>query len=161
MERREFLRQAAVGAAGLMLSKTEKEVVDSRLTQKVTCAFKGMALSDLCDQLRADTGIQLTAGPSVADEKVTVFCEKLPLRDVMRQLSRPFGYTWLRSRTVDGRRQTAVGSPETVRPQDGPPSTVYRLPSTDYRYELVQDLRSQLLEEELRNRDRDAALLAL
>src|SRR5205823_5744339 len=28
-----------------------------------------------------------------------------------------------------------------------------------YRYELVQDLRSQLLEEELRNRDRNAALL--
>jgi len=51
---------------------------------------------------------------------------------VMRQLSRPFGYTWLRS-----------GSPGR------------------YRYELVQDLRSQLLEEELRNRDRNAALLAL
>src|SRR5262249_2364463 len=34
MERREFLRQAAVGAAGLMLPETEKEVVDSRLTQK-------------------------------------------------------------------------------------------------------------------------------
>jgi len=54
------------------------------------------------------------------------------LRDVMRQLSRPFGYTWLRS---------------------GKPG--------EYRYELVQDLRSQLLEEELRNRDRNAALLAL
>src|SRR5207253_353331 len=132
MERREFLRQAAVGAAGLMLSETEKEVVDSRLTQKVTCAFKGTALSDLCDHLRADTGVHLLAGNSVADEKVTLFCEKLPLRDVMRQLSRPFGYTWLRS-----------GTPG------------------QYRYELVQDLRSQLLEEELRNRDRNAALLAL
>src|SRR5213078_4130045 len=47
-------------------------------------------------------------------------------------LSRPFGYTWLRS-----------GTPG------------------QYRYELVQDLRSQLLEEELRNRDRNAALIAL
>ena len=131
MERREFLRQTAAGAAGLMLSETEKEVVDSRLTQKVTCAFKGTALSDLCDQLRSDTGIQLAAGPSVADEKVTLFGEKRPLREVMRQLSRPFGYTWLRS-----------GTPG------------------QYRYELVQDLRSQLLEEELRNRDRNAALLA-
>src|SRR5437879_5165870 len=125
MERREFLRQAAVGAAGLMLSETEKEVVDSRLTQKVTCAFKATALSDLCEKLKTDTGIQMTAGPSVADEKVTLFCEKLPLREVMRQLSRPFGYTWLRSRKEGG----------------------------EYRYELVQDLRSQLLEEELRNRD--------
>ena len=132
MERREFLRQAAVGAAGLMLTEPEKEVVDSRLTQKVTCAFKGTALSDLCEKLKSDTGIRVTAGPSVADEKVTLFCEKRPLREVMRQLSRPFGYTWLRS---------------------GKPG--------EYRYELVQDLRSQLLEEELRNRDRNAALLAL
>ena len=52
MERREFLRQAAVGAAGLMLPDTEKEVVDTRLTQKVTCAFKGTALSDLCEKLK-------------------------------------------------------------------------------------------------------------
>jgi RNA polymerase sigma-70 factor (ECF subfamily) len=132
MERREFLRQAAVGAAGLMLSETEREIVDPRLTQKVTCAFKGTALSDLCEKLKADTDIQMTAGASVADEKVTLFCEKTPLREVMRQLSRPFGYTWLRS---------------------GKPG--------EYRYELVQDLRSQLLEEELRNRDRNAALLAL
>jgi RNA polymerase sigma-70 factor, ECF subfamily len=132
MERREFLRQAAVGAAGLMLPEPEKAVVDPRLTQKVTCAFKATALSDLCAQLRSDSGIQVTAGPSVADEKVTLFCEKLPLREVMRQLSRPFGYTWLRSGTPGA-----------------------------YRYELVQDLRSQLLEEELRNRDRSAALLAL
>src|SRR5207247_3616288 len=93
---------------------------------------KGTALSDLCDHLRADTGVRLAAGPSVADEKVTLFCEKLPLREVMRQLSRPFGYTWLRS-----------GTPG------------------QYHYELAQDLRSQLMEEELRNRDRNAALLAL
>jgi RNA polymerase sigma-70 factor (ECF subfamily) len=130
MERREFLRQAAAGAAGLMLP--EKEVVDSRLTKKVTLAVKAMALCDLCEKLVTDSGIQMVAGNSVADEKVTVFCEKLPLREVMRQLSRPFGYTWLRS-----------GTPG------------------QYRYELVQDLRSQLLEEELRNRDRNAALISL
>ena len=112
--------------------KREAAIVDPRLSHEVTCAFKATALSDLCEQLRGDTGVQLTAGPSVADEKVTLFCEKLPLREVMRQLSRPFGYTWLRSRG-----------------------------GGEYRYELVQDLRSQLLEEELRNRDRNAALLAL
>src|SRR5439155_7008956 len=61
-----------------------------------------------------------------------LFCKELPLREVMRQLGHPFGYTWLRS-----------GTPG------------------KYRYELAQDLRSQLMEEELRNRDRNAALLAL
>src|SRR5262249_17840958 len=88
--------------------------------------------ADLCEKLKSETGIHLAAGPSVADEKVTLFCAKTPLREVMRQLSRPFGYTWLRS---------------------GKPG--------EYRYELVQDLRSQLLEEELRNRDRPGSLLAL
>src|SRR5947199_5114219 len=45
-------------------------------------AFKATAVCDLCSQLRSDTGIELTAGPSIADEKVTVFCEKMPLREV-------------------------------------------------------------------------------
>jgi hypothetical protein len=112
--------------------KREAAIVDPRLAHTVTLQFKATALSDLCDRLRAGTGIRLSAGPSVADEKVTLFCKELPLREVMRQLSRPFGYTWTRSG------------------KEG-----------EYRYELVQDLRSQLLEEELRNRNRRAALLAL
>jgi RNA polymerase sigma-70 factor, ECF subfamily len=132
MERREFLRQTAAGAAGLVLAGSGQEVVDGRLTQKVTLAFKRTALADLCEHLRSETGVCVAAGPSVADEKVTLFCESMPLRDVMRQLSRPFGYTWVRSAR-----------------------------NGQYRYELMQDLRSQLLEEELRNRDRHAALLAL
>src|SRR5207302_3006077 len=146
---------AAVGAAGLMLSETEKEIVDSRLTQKVTLAFKGTALSDICEHLRAETGIRVTAGPSVADEKVTLFCEKLPLREVIRQLSRPFGYTWLRTRKVLGVRSEVLGGSAAA------PNTQHPTPNTDYRYELVQDLRSQLLEEDLCNRDRNAALLDL
>jgi RNA polymerase sigma-70 factor, ECF subfamily len=132
MERREFLRHATAGAVGLMLSDPDRDVVDDRLTQKVTLALKAMSLSDVCERLHTETGVHLTAGASVADEKVTLFCEKTPVREVMRQLSRPFGYTWLRSG------------------KEG-----------EYRYELVQDLRSQLLEEELRNRDRNEALLAL
>jgi hypothetical protein len=134
-----FPRIAAGGpegdrAAAEALAAYEREVavVDSRLAHKVTLALKATALADLCDRVRADTGVQLIAGRSVADEKVTLFCPEMPLRDVMRQLSRPFGYAWLRS-----------GKPN------------------EYRYELVQDLRSQLMEEELRNRDRNEALLAL
>jgi len=143
MSRRKLLEAAgtaaaAATAAGLTgaveaaLPRNEADIIDDRLARKVTLAVKANALSDLCEQLRGETGIGIAAGASVADEKVTLFCKKLPLREVMRQLSRPFGYTWLRS-----------GTPG------------------QYRYELVQDLRSQLLEEELRNRDRNEALLAL
>src|SRR5207245_4647716 len=82
--------------------KREAAIVDPRLSHEVTCAYKATALSDLCDQLRNDTGIQLSAGPSVADEKVTLFCGKMPLREEMRQLARAFGCTWLRSKKEDG-----------------------------------------------------------
>jgi hypothetical protein len=121
-------------AAAQAVAAYEREVgiVDPRLSHRVSLALKGTAISDVCDRLRSDTGIQVTAGRSVADEKVTVFCHETPLRELMRQLSLPFGYTWLRSGKAG-----------------------------EYKYELVQDLRSQLLEEELRNRDRNAALLAL
>src|SRR5205085_6824048 len=91
--------------------QSEAEIIDDRLTRKVTLAVKATALTDLCEQLHRDTGIALAAGPSVADEKVSLFCEKLPLREVMRQLSRPFGYTWLRtSQAPDARRQTPEGN---------------------------------------------------
>jgi hypothetical protein len=54
-------------------------------------------------------------------------------------------------------RRQATGDRERL-----PDSVACRLsPVASYRYELVQDLRSQLLEEELRNRDRNEALLAL
>jgi RNA polymerase sigma factor (sigma-70 family) len=132
LSRRHFLTTVAGAGAAALTGPMDAEVVDDRLTRKVTLAAKATALSDLCDHLRSKTGIHLTARPSVADEKVTLFCQKLPLREVMRQLSRPFGYTWVRSGA-----------------------------SGQFRYELEQDLRSQLLEEELRNRDGHSALLAL
>jgi hypothetical protein len=131
-----FPRVAAVGDRPLVAAveqyRREAAVTDTRLTREVSVQAKATAFVDLCERLRRDSGIQLVAGNSVADEKVTIFCKEQPLRTVMRQLSRPFGYTWLRS---------------------GKPG--------EYKYELVQDLKSQLLEEELRNRDRHQALLAL
>ena len=62
-------RQVARAVEGY---QREAVIVDPRLTREVTLQFKGIALSDLCDHLRDDTGIELSAGPSVADEKVTV-----------------------------------------------------------------------------------------
>jgi RNA polymerase sigma-70 factor, ECF subfamily len=132
VSRRTFLTTAAGAGIAALAGGNDTDVIDDRLAMKVTLAFKATALSDLCEQLGAQTGVSLSAGSSVADDKVTLFCRQMPLRDVMRQLSRPFGYAW--SRSQRGR---------------------------EYRYELLQDLRSQLLEEELRNRDRNAALIAL
>jgi hypothetical protein len=121
---------AAVAAA--TVQKQASAVVDARLARKVSLALRATSLEDLCRRLREESGVHLVAGRSVADAKATLFCRETPLREVMRQLGRPFGYTWLRSGKAG-----------------------------EYRYELVQDLRSQLLEEELRSQDRNAALVAL
>jgi hypothetical protein len=106
--------------------------VDPRLLHKVTLQEKGVSLTDFCAHLQVQAGVELRAARSVADEKVTVFVKEQRARDVMRAVARLFGYFWSRS-----------GS------------------EGEYRYTIEQDLKSQLAEEELRNRDLNAALLAL
>ncbi len=118
--------------AAVAAYQTEKEIVDPRLSRKVSLAVKGMAFIDLCKKLSEDSGIAFTAGRTVANDKVTIFCKEKPLRDLMRAISQLFAFGWIRS---------------------GDPSA--------YRYELMQGMRAQLMEEELRNRDRNEALLAL
>jgi hypothetical protein len=131
-----FPRLAGAGRGALRAAareyQKEKEVVDARLVRTVTIGVKGMAFSDLCKKVTDETGIELKAGRSAADDKVTLFCKNKPLRDLMRQINLVFGFHWLRS---------------------GEPGA--------YRYELMQDLRSQLMEEELRNKDRNEALIAM
>lgn len=110
--------------------KQQKEIVDARLAQNVTVSVKATAFSELCKQLRDSTGIEMKAARSVADDKATIFCTNVPLRDLMRQINHVFGFTWARQ---------------------GEPGK--------YEYELTQDLRSQLAEQELCNRDINAAMV--
>lgn len=131
-----FPRIAGTAASSLAAAsrayQQEKEVIDPRLARKLTLSTKGQAFADLCAQWTAQTGIEFTAGRTVADDKVTIFCKDKPLRDLMRQITQVFGFRWKRG---------------------GEPGK--------YQYELYQDLRAQLTEEELRNRDRNEALIAL
>jgi len=126
-----LLLSGAVAAAGAAPGAPKQEK-DARLLHKVTLREKGVALSDFCAELQEQTGVELSASRAVADEKVTVFVKERPARDVMREVARLFGYFWSRS-GGEGK----------------------------LRYILDQDLKSQLAEEELRNRDQHAALLAL
>ena len=107
-------------------------IVDARLQRSVTLAALGEPFRDFCARLSKETGIEIEADANVADDKATVLCEKRSLRDVMRQISGHFGFTW--------RREGDAGA---------------------YRYILTQELPSVLLEEEMRNHDRDAALIAI
>lgn len=121
-----------VAAEAVQSYKKQREIVDARLQRNVALAAKGQSFADLCAQLSKETGVQIEAARSVADDKVTVFCKARPAREVMRAVTELFDFYWER-----------FG-------EEG-----------NYRYRLIQPLRSQLLEEELRNRDRNEALLAL
>jgi hypothetical protein len=110
----------------------EAKVVDIRLFRKVSLQLKAASLSDLCSELARQTGVRIQAGRGVEDEKVTAFLKERPAREVMREVGRLFGYKWRRS-GEEGK----------------------------YRYDLYQELRSQLAEEEMRNRDLHEALLSL
>ena len=127
---------ASNGTAGVRQAAEEyaKEaaVVDARLFKKLTLALKGTSLEELCEKLRQETGVRFQAARIVADEKVTVFVDERPAREVMREVARLFGFMWARS---------------------GEPGA--------YRYELVQTLRAQLADEELRQQDQNGAVLAL
>jgi hypothetical protein len=76
--------------------------------------------------------VEIVAARSVADENVTLFVHDRPARDLMREIARLFGYKWRRTGAEPA-----------------------------YRYELLQELKDQLAEEELRERDFHQAFLAL
>src|SRR5438876_3557933 len=111
-----FLTASAPPVAGAAPGAPKQEK-DPRLLHKVTLQQKGVALSDFCAELQAQTGVELSASRAVADEKVTVFVKDRPARDVMREVARLFNDFWSRSGS-EGK----------------------------YRYMLDQDLKSQLAE---------------
>lgn len=102
---------------------------DARLAQKVTLAVPGDSFADFCRALSAQTGIAFTAGRSVADDNLALFCNERSLSDIMLQIARHFRFSWAR---------------------DGVPGA--------YRYELFQERRAQQEEEELRRRSLHEAL---
>ena len=118
--------------AATVAYRQERAIVDARLVRKIHLAVKGMPLGDLCQQLSEQSGVQIAANRNVADDKVTVFCNPRPLRDIMRQLSGLFGFSWERT----GQEGT-------------------------FAYVLTQPLQSQLLEEGLRQKDRDEMMVLL
>jgi hypothetical protein len=118
--------------AGVALSayEAERQIIDTRLQKRVALGEKGISFADLCARLTKETGVTFTAGRSVADDKLTVFCGARTLRDLMRQVNRIFGYVWERNGT-----------------------------DPDFRYRLVQPVSGQVAEEEKRNKDKGAQVV--
>ena len=125
-------QQKQQDAAALREYNRQMAIVDTRLFRKVTLAEKGESIATICAHLQAQTGVKLRGLQDVEDEKLTIFVEKMPARDVMRAISRLLGYKWMRYGTEGA-----------------------------FFYRLTQPMRSRLAEEEMRSQDDNAALLAL
>ena len=122
---------AAVKAA-IAAHDKEAAIVDARLVREISLRLKAVSFADLCLRLTDETGIRFTANRRIADDKVTIFCHPRALRSIMRLIARHFGFAWVR------------------KGEEGA-----------YEYELTQTLRSQLLEEGLRDKDQEEMLLAV
>jgi len=70
---------------------------DERLYKKHTIKAAGIPLKELLEQLTKDTGVELTAGPSVAEDKVILFALERPLADSLRVIARFFNFNWTRA----------------------------------------------------------------
>lgn len=125
-------RGTGAGRAALTAYQQQAAVIDTRLARRVRLSVKDTPLSAFCQRLTDETGIAIATDARTADENVTLYCNPRPLRDILRQISAHFGFQWL--------REGEEGA---------------------YRYQLTRSVRSQLLEEELRNQDQDEALIAL
>ncbi len=102
----------------------QAQIVDSKLFKTVTLTLKHAAFEEVCQELKRQTGVEIDCGRNVADDNATIFVTNRPAREVMREISRVFGFIWERS----GR--------------DGA-----------YTYLLKQDTPAQIAEERLRNND--------
>jgi len=122
---------AAVKSA-IAAHQKEAEIVDARLVREIGLRIKAMSFADFCAHLTQETGIRFTASRRVADDKITILCHPRSLRSIMRLVAQHFGFSWVR------------------KGEEGA-----------YEYELTQTLRSQLLEEGLRDRDQEEMLLAI
>jgi hypothetical protein len=87
---------------------------DPALGKPATLAVKGEALSDVLKTLTDQTGVQLKVSGEIADQKVTIFVDAKPLRDLMTGLATLFQYEWSKSAS-GGHDVYTVSEPSQVR----------------------------------------------
>lgn len=109
--------------------KRQAAIQDDRLAKAVIFESKCDSLAEVCASLTKQTGVQVYAGRSVADDNVTLYMTNRPARDVMRSLTRLFGYLWHRTGT-----------------------------NGVYTYTFEQEMKDQVAEDKLRNEDVSSAL---
>jgi len=95
-------RSARAGHAGREAAgapASTAPATDARLEQQVWVHATNQRIADLLAGLTRATGVTLVAHLEVADERVCVWAENHPLKDLMRDLRHLHGYYWSRSKS--------------------------------------------------------------
>lgn len=87
---------------------------DSNLDKVVTIGVKGEALVDLLPMLQRQTGARLRVDKEIADQKVTVFVDQKPLRELLLGIETLFRYRWS-LKEAKGERTYELWLPERTR----------------------------------------------
>lgn len=113
-----MLRVLAVATLAVLANVTSAAPLpdDPALAKPVTLAVKGEALSDVMGMMQEQTGVKLRVERDIADQKVTIFVDEKPLRDVMNGLVTVFGYRWS-PETASGNRVYRLWEDENARRQ--------------------------------------------
>ncbi|MCE5323272.1 hypothetical protein LLG46_08145 [bacterium] len=75
---------------------------DVAFSKTVTLDLKGEALSDVAKVLSKAAGVNIRPSKDVADQKVTILVDNMPLRNVMNHLAKLFGWSWTVKADDDG-----------------------------------------------------------
>jgi len=67
---------------------------DPALDKLVTLALKGEAISDVVKLLTKQTGVRFKTSKEVSDQKVTIFVDEKPLKEVMEGITTLFQWQW-------------------------------------------------------------------
>ena len=67
---------------------------DPALDKPVTFALKGEAISDVVKLLTKQTGVRFKTSKEVSDQKVTIFVDEKPLKEVMEGITTLFQWQW-------------------------------------------------------------------
>ncbi len=81
---------------------TEQLPDDAALSRTITLNLKGEALSDVTKILSKAADINIRTTKDVADQKVTLIVDSMPLKDIMNHLATLFGWKWAVKNDDDG-----------------------------------------------------------
>lgn len=72
---------------------------DPRLDRELTLARQDVPLGELLPEVGRVIGVRLSAGTATADDRVTVFLDRRPAREVLARIARHFEFEWRREAT--------------------------------------------------------------